>query len=521
MREPKRSSGGRINAIAAKVRRSIDGEGLKARVLRGGALMGAGSAVEQGLRFIRNIILTRLLMPEALGIMTIILAVNAALEALTDVGLREAIVQHPHADTKPFLNAAWWFAICRGIALFALGYVFAPALVQFYHIPQVCHLMTLSFSAILFNGAMSTRAFILLKEMRYGRWVEIMQGAALGGVGITIALVLLLRDVRALVYGYMAEAVLRCALSYIICPFKPGLEFEKNQTREIFRFARGMVGSPFLTFLFLQADIFVLGKMVNKHDLGLYSMASSFSGVPALLISIFVNPILMPAFAQIRNQYERINNALLKATATMSFVGFPLCMWVALFGPGLMGTVYGPSYASVGHVFAILFCATVLRTMASPISAVYLSLGQPGLNRIFTAIRTCIVVVIIYPSVVVFGLKGAAAAGALAMIFAWVIQVRRMRILTRLAMKSYWSSVIAGSLSAGIVGGVGVAVIAAGGNTLSALCVVGLVSVVLAVAGAVSTLRDFYAPRRAVQENASGYEKPRPVVSNHHETLDI
>jgi O-antigen/teichoic acid export membrane protein len=509
-----RSIRNRLTGTAISMRQSVAGGGLKARVLRGGALMGIGSVAEHALRFLRNMILTRLLMPEALGVMTIILAVNAALESFTEVGIREAVVQHKDAEHRSFLNAAWWFATGRGALLCSIGLLVAPLLASFYHIPQARGLLMLSFVAIFFNGAQSTRAFVALKKMHYARWVAIMQGSALAGVSFTLVLVWLLRDMRALVYGYIAEAVFRLVLSFIVCPFKPGLQFEKTQTQELFRFAGGMAGVPFLTFLFLQADIFVLGKAVSKHDLGLYGMAGTLAGIPAVLISIFINPILMPAFAQIRDQYERINAALLKTTRAMSLVGFPLCAWVLLFGPGAMSAVYGPAYGAVGYVFAILFCSTVLRTMASPIPAIYLGIGQPALNRIFAGIRTGIILLIIYPGVLLWGLKGAAVAGALAMTVAWIFQVRRMGTLTHLDTRRYAISAAAGLFGAGVVGGAGYCARTLWGSTLLTLCGTGALSVVVAAVSIGLVMRNFAAPENTGSKGTIAVLSPEQAVSS-------
>ena len=483
--------------ITDAVRNAVSGGGLKARVLRGGALIGTGSMIEHAVRFLRNIILTRIIMPEALGVMTIILAINAALESFTEVGIREAVVQHPEAEKKSFLNAAWWFATIRGTVLCGIGLLLAPVLASFYHISDSRDLLMLSFVAILFNGAMSTRAFVALKKMHSVRWVAIMQGAALGGVAITIVLVFVLRDIRAMIYGYIAEAALRCIISFIVCPLKPGFEFEKSQTKELFRFARGMAGVPLLTFIFLQADIFVLGRIADKHDLGLYGMAGSLASAPAVFISIFVNAILMPAFAQIRDQHARINTALIKATRSMSLIGFPLAAWFLLFGSGIMSLVYGPAYGAAGAVLAILFFSTALRTMASPIPAVYLGIGQPAANRIFAAIRTVIMVAIIYPAALFFGLEGAATAGAIAMVAAWFFQIRQMGKLTKLDLRRYGLSVATGLWGAAVVGGAGFLIITFFGSTIITLsATAGVVAIVSAV-GIALTVRDFESPEHA------------------------
>jgi O-antigen/teichoic acid export membrane protein len=429
----------------------VTGERLKSKALRGGALLGFASTAEHGVRFLRNVILTRILLPEALGVMTIILAINAALEAFTEMGVREAVVQYREAENPFFLNAAWWFAAVRGLILGAIGCLLAWPLARFYHIEPFRDLLLISFLALIFNGATSTKAYLAMREMRYARWAVMMQGSAFVGVGVTLLLLWLVGGILALVCGFVAEAAIRLALSFFLFPFKPSRRFEPEQTREVSRFARGMAGIPLLTFLFLQADIFVLGRIADKYDLGLYGMAQSLASAPTVIISVFINPILMPAIAQIQNQFDRINAALLNATRAMSHVGCLLCAWIILFAPEILRITYGPAYEKAGVVLAILFCAAILRTLASPIPAIFLGIGQPALNRAFAAIRTLIVLALIYPAAFYLGLKGAACTGALAMAVAWLFQAKRLSHVTRLDLGQYRRSVAAGIWGAALV----------------------------------------------------------------------
>ena len=442
---PKRSP---LSSSFKKAKALTSGNGLTARILRGGALISAGSAAEHALRFARNMILTRLLMPEALGVMAIILAINAALGSFTEVGIREAVIQHPDAENKQFLNAAWWFAFTRASLLFVIGAILTPFLTSFYSISHYSHLLLFSFVAILFNGSMSSRAFTAMKKMEYVKWVAIQEGGSICGITLTLLLVWLLGDLRALVIGYVAEAIFRCLLSFTICPFFPKLSFEKNQSQALFRFARGMAGVPLLTFIFMQADIFVLGKMISKHDIGLYGMAISLAGVPGIIISVLINPIMMPVFAQIRNEKQRLNTTLTQMTRAMSVMGLPLTAFMLVFGDIIMKVIYGQAYSGAGLAFGLLFCTSVIRTIASPIPAIYLGLGRPALNRTFTAIRTILLLAIIYPLIRIFGMNGAALACLAAMIAGWAIQAFRMRQLTELNIYVYFGSAAIGVIAA-------------------------------------------------------------------------
>jgi O-antigen/teichoic acid export membrane protein len=458
----------------------VRNQNLLGRILRGGAIVGAGSTVEHAFRFARNLILTRLLMPEALGTMAIILAVNAALESFTEVGIRESVVSYPQANQKPFLNAVWLLAAGRGLILFILGCILAPFLGSFYHMPHYTGLFMLSFTTMIFNGAISSKTYLALKKMQYGKWVAIMQGGALIGISLTLLLVWLGWGVKALVFGYVAEAISKFILSFILCPFMPGTTFDKEHSSYLSKFTKSMAGVPLLTFLFLQADIFVLGKMVSKSDVGLYGMAASLAGIPAIVIAVFINPILMPAFAEMKEQGSRINNALLRATGIMSLIGFPFCAWAWLCGSDIMHTVYGSAYASVGTVFALLICTTMLRTMASPIPAIYLGIGQPALNRLFTILRAIAMIAIIYPAIRFWGLKGAAVAGGIAMSISWIFQVWRMTDLTGLSKRLYALQIGSGLIGAGIVIAIGFVIKIFIHTSTPAMIAIGIVTALVA-----------------------------------------
>lgn len=76
--------------------------------------MAAGTLVERLVRLGRNMILARLIAPDQFGLMAIVLAVIGLFEALTEVGVAQAVIQNKKGDTPEFLNLAWWFGVARG-----------------------------------------------------------------------------------------------------------------------------------------------------------------------------------------------------------------------------------------------------------------------------------------------------------------------------------------------------------------------------------------------------------------------
>ncbi len=413
------------------------GDSLNAKASRGSILLGASTSLDRALRLLRNMVLTRLLAPEAFGVMAIVLAINLAFESFTEVGIKKAIIQNPRGHEQGFLNGAWWFSLTRGVMLYLLAFGGASWIAHFYDNPNLVSLMRVAFLSILFNGAMSPKAHVAIKQMNFGRWVVISQGSAIIGISTTIVLALITGNVWALVIGFVFEAVARSILSFFLCPYRPGLTFERDSLHGLFRFTRGMIGLPILTFIFMRADIFVIGKLCSSLELGLYSMAFALAQIPLQTVISVMNQIILPVFSKKQNERDWINQAVLDITSAIAYFCFPILVFVILYGKNLLTFVYGGEYAQVALPFAIIFASSMLRTCGIPIVQVYWSMGRPELHRIFTGIRALLIIILIIPFVKWFGLTGAATASLISIVVAYLFQVIGIHKLTKLKLQQY------------------------------------------------------------------------------------
>ena len=97
-----------IEKVLSGLASHLHGNSLKARSARGAVVLGSGSVAERGLRFVRNMILARLLAPEELGLMALIIAATVILDAFTEVGIKQSVIQNKNGAKREYLNVAWW-----------------------------------------------------------------------------------------------------------------------------------------------------------------------------------------------------------------------------------------------------------------------------------------------------------------------------------------------------------------------------------------------------------------------------
>src|SRR5262249_37265695 len=155
---------------------------------RGGVWLGLGSFSEQVIRFGRNMVLTRLLAPEAFGTMAIVLSCSSVLHTIMDIGVREALIQNVNGNKDEYVGAAWWMAFGRATAFSIILFFAAPSIGRFYGNADLIALFRVSAIGVILDGAISARAYIAIKAMKFRKWAIINHGGSIFGVAVTITL---------------------------------------------------------------------------------------------------------------------------------------------------------------------------------------------------------------------------------------------------------------------------------------------------------------------------------------------
>jgi len=426
----------------------FSGETLKAKVFRGGAWLGGGSFAEQLFRFGRNMVLTRLLAPEAFGTMAIVMSTASVLESFLDVGARDALIQNPRGSEEGYVGAAWWLSVGRSSSLYFFLFLLAPWVSRFYGNGELVALMRVAAIGLLLEGAMSPRAYVTMKEMKFKKWMVVNHGGAICGVAITLILGFLIRDVWALAIGYVSEHAARCGLSYALCPFSPPMKWNRGAIRELLGFSKGVFGLSILNLVFVRADIFVLAKLYSPAQLGLYSMAVYLIQTPTIFIVNLLRQTLMPTFSHIQGDSPRINRILLQVTGLIFLVGMPALVFLFFCGHSLLTLVYGQRYGAASAALIATSCVALINVVNNQITTVFYAKGLPQLHRRCVLIMAILMIFMIYPCVKGFGMVGGQLACLVAIVIGCLFQIERIRKVTGLALLPYRRSLlVSGAIS--------------------------------------------------------------------------
>ncbi len=351
----------RINGFVSPLR----GGGLRARTLRGASWTTIGFGAQQVLRLISNLVLTRLLFPEAFGLMALAQVFSQGLAMLSDIGVGPSIVQNPRGDDPDFLATAWTMQVIRGFTL-ALGMcLLAYPASWFYDEPVLFPLLAMLSIGTVLKGFQSIGVATATRSMQLGRLAILEFVAHCIGIIAMIVWAYFSRDVWALVGGGLIAAVFRLILGYKMLPSEGSrFHFERDAASQIFHFGKWIFLATAMTYFGGQGLRLIQGSLVSMSVLGMIAIAGSIAMPARIVIDRIVGGVLFPAFAEInRKDPEQFVARVRQTRFRVLLAIFPFFLICIIFGEQIIALLYDERYHQAGIYFVILSTSTAIRMM--------------------------------------------------------------------------------------------------------------------------------------------------------------
>ena len=348
----------------------------------------------QVLRLASNLILTRLLLPEAFGLMAIVNVILQGLQMISDFGIGPNIVQNRRGEDAEFLWTAWTVQIVRSFLVWGLALCLAWPLARFYGEPQLLHVLLIVAFATVIDGFTSTRVGALQRRLEIGRVVLVDLFSYVLCVATMILGALYSKTVWPLVAGALVYSSVSTVLTHLVLG-GPRMRFALDSaiTRELFRFGKWLFISSILTFLCGQTDRIVLAKVMSLGELGVYSIAFMLSQVVVQLVSHISRSVLFPLYAraaetgphELRRQTIRFRSALLA-------LALPPMWLLVVLGPEIIAFLYDDRYLAAGWMVQVLGAGAVAATVLVPVDSVLLASGDSFRHMVLQFIRSIVLI---------------------------------------------------------------------------------------------------------------------------------
>ncbi|TVQ19764.1 MAG: teichoic acid transporter [Leptolyngbya sp. DLM2.Bin15] len=362
---------------------------LKARAIRGSMWTLGGYGANQVLRFASNLILTRLLFPEAFGLMSLVQIFLQGLEMFSDIGIKPSIIHDKRGDDPAFLNTAWTIQAGRGVGLWLLSCAIAFPASQFYREPMLTQLLPVVGLTALISGFTSTKLPTANRNLRLGFVTALELTAYVVGLVVMILCAWWYESVWALVVGGLVDSMVRMILSHVMLPgISNRFHWESEAFKSLYRFGRWIFISTALTFLAGQGDRLILGRLLDVRFLGIYTIALTLSRFPRQAISQIIDRVLFPSYAElIRDRPERMYVNLRKSRLGLITISWGISLMFILLGPTIINTLYDARYADAGWIIQIVSLGSLIGIVGGTYDGVLMAQGKTFLVSLLLIVQ--------------------------------------------------------------------------------------------------------------------------------------
>lgn len=369
--------------------------------------------------------MTRLLFPEAFGLIAAATSLLIGLALVSDVGIRTVILRSSSGDDPNFLRFAWSLQLCRGIALWGVLAILCLVLslsairsllptqsvfadVQF---PWICMVLGLG---LVLSGFESTALHLSVRKLDLRPIIFLDVIARLASFPVMLVLAWFTRSVWAIVAGSILASAIRLILTHVTIP-GPRMSWRWDQTHlpEFIQLGKWISLSSAATFISGQGDRLFIGLFLSGSVLGLYSVAKvpleALTGLFEKLNSSVGAPVLGEV---VRNDQARLRDKYYRFRLPFDLSAPFLGGFVLASGALLIHGLYDARYAQAGLMLQLLALGLVLYP-SSLVTSAFSLVGSPHLAALISAVQAVALFGCMLVGLLVDGVVGVVAGIAL------------------------------------------------------------------------------------------------------------
>lgn len=362
----------------------------------------------------------RILDPSDYGIFAMTQVILVFLSFLNGYGLASSIIQSENVEPIRIRQAFGMLLLLNGgIAILQL--LLAPVAAEYYRQPIVADLLRVQ--ALIFLAT----PFMVLPEALLTRELEFKKPAIINLVSAVVGAVTALYcawtgyGVWTLVYAPLAIFWSRAICLVIAVKFYVMPTFKFKGAGEMFGFGATLLASHLFWTIQSQSDIFIAGRYLDPHDLGLYAEALFLTTIFAAKFVPPLNEVAFPAYSRLQSDLSALSWSFLKAVRLIMLISCPLYFGMAVTAGPLVETLFGTKWVEMAPFVAILALAMPVMTLQILFTPANNALGRPQVTA-----RTNMFGAVLMPITFLIGIQ----FGVYGLAWGWVIAFPLLTIYT-------------------------------------------------------------------------------------------
>jgi len=396
----------------------------------------SATVTEKVISLISFFLLTRLLDPQSYGLIAIILMLVGVFNRMVVTGFEAALIQKKEKIDE-YLNVVWTFNLLKNILIFAVIYLGAPLVADFFHAWEAVNFIRWSGLFILIPSFVSLKQLYMFREFNFEK-VYVRDISGLVGYVLVGSLwaIFISADVSALFFANVAKYFIPSVVIFLFYPAIPKLDFKFGKLRGLTPYSKWVTMQNIVNYLFSISDNFLVGRMLSPVFLGYYSRARNLAGEALSPISAMLKNLSFVAFSKVQDKTDKILQGYLLGLDLVFFFGFSNIFVAWLGADPIIRFFLGEKWSGVIVPLQILTLYAMNNSITEMAATLFDGAGKPSVNVKIKTLSLIIYTLLSFLGIYFYGIIGAAVGVACSSVLIIFYIFYKLRSIYRLKFQS-------------------------------------------------------------------------------------
>ena len=282
-----------------------------------------------------TLVLARILGPDDYGIIALITVFISLSNVIIDGGLNTALIQKKNADNRDF-STIFWGSLGLATILYTIVFVISPFVASYYNNNDITLVLRIYAIAIFLESINSIqRAYVsknmLFRKLFYSSLIAIVISGIIG-----VVLALNHYGVWALVFQSIALHLVTTITLWVTVRWRPECFFSFERFKALFNFGWKIFGINFLTSLYLNIRVLIIGKAYTPATLAFFEKGHSLTSLIMQNINTSLQTVIFPALSAEQDNLDRVKQMVKRSSSLSSFFIFPILVGMIVIAKPLV-----------------------------------------------------------------------------------------------------------------------------------------------------------------------------------------
>lgn len=313
-----------------------------------------------------NMILARMLAPEAFGILATVTMVISFAEIFVESGFQKFLIQHEFESPQEedhFTSTAFWANLIFSFFLWSVIIIFQNPIAKVAGNEGLGYVIAISGAMIPMFGIIGIQNCIIKKRLEFKKLFYVRIPSALVPLFITLPLAIFGFDYWSLVIGNICGVAARSILLVLVGGYKPKFYFNMAYLKYMLRYGILTMLDGVALWATNWIDSLLIANYMTAYQLGLYKNAVGIVTSLFTIVTAAVVPVLYSSLSRLQNDDEAFAAMFMGMQKVLCIFLLPLGTGVFLYRKLVTDIILGSLWKDATFIIGITAITISLRTI--------------------------------------------------------------------------------------------------------------------------------------------------------------